>query len=623
MKIILRIISVLFLLVFFSCSNDSPQQFSVDYGKRKEKVAELLKPSLILIDSLKFNESQSFLDSLRKIALNTQDSLLLSGVFNNEGLLNYKQGFYDESIKLYKESLDLDRALNDSASMASKLKNIGISFKQRGNYQGALEYYQKALPIAQFYNIQREEASINNSIGNIYNDLNDFQNSFNYYQAAQKIWVATGDSLRNSYALSNIGNSLLGLNRIEEAISTYKESLLIKYQLNKAISIAITLNNLGEAYFAQGSFKMAEDNYLESLRLRESVGQTRGIALVCNNLATLYIERNQISEAKKWLERSLNIANQGGLEDVLLTNLGVQKKLYSKIGDFEKAFNVDIQYDELKQDVFNKQIVDVNNLRYQYDLSEEEKEKIQFQSQLIESQKREEAQQLKALIQTYVLIIIILIAVIIGYFAYKLRKQNRHIENLMRELHHRVKNHLGMISGMFGAQTEQGTVSSADLLEEAKTRVEAVNGIHRRLYRQDEYEFVNMQEYLTELVDNSALVFGLYHNIQKELSIDSEPLEIDKAISVGLIANEVLTNAFKYGLQKTEEPYLKIALEKAIKGYRMVIFNNAEPVQEPITESTGFGSGFGSELIRRLTANLKGESKTIQQNGFQFELTFP
>ena len=280
---------------------------------------------------------------------------------------------------------------------------------------------------------------------------------------------------------------------------------------------------------------------------------------------------------------------------------------------------VGLKYDELRESFFEQETRKVQKEQYDFDLDQEEKSKELYKARYEASEAQREAESLRVLVQTYVLIIIVLIAIIIGYFAYKLRKQNKHIENLMRELHHRVKNHLGMISGMFGAQSEGAEGSNSDLLEEAKARVEAVNGIHRRLYRQDEYEFVNMKEYLTELVDNSALVFGLFGNIDKQLDIQNEPLEIDKAISVGLIANEVLTNAFKYGLQKTKEPVLKIVLEKAVKGYRMLIYNNATPESQPVTESTGFGK----ELIKRLTANLKGEAHTIQQNGFHFELTFP
>ncbi|GAB5525898.1 MAG: hypothetical protein Roseis2KO_37700 [Roseivirga sp.] len=619
MKIIQRIILIT-LVVNISCGPDRVET-KLDLFKQ-ERLAEvnmLLDSSVNLTNSSKFKLASQFLDSLERIAKADRDILLLSGVLNNKGILNYKLGNFNESISLYEESINLDKAIGDSVGIGFKLKNIGISYKQKGNYKTALKYYLEALPIIQTLKIVKEEASINNSIGNVYNDLEEFEKSYEYYVAAQELWLVAGDSLRNSFALGNLGNSLLGLDRPKEAIAFYNQSLHIKRSLNRPSSVALTLNNLGEAFFKLKNWENARQNYLQSLEIRVDINEAKGIAVVSNNIAELEISQGNIKSAQQWLDKAASIAQELGADDVKLENTRLQKELYAIAGVFEKAYKTDLVYDELKQTNFDDEIIEVKDQQYAYDLDQEAKAKELFKARLESSEAQRESQRLRTQVQTYALIIIVLIALIIGYLALKLRKKNRHIENLMRELHHRVKNHLGMISGMFGAQSEQGTATNADLLEEAKTRVEAVNGIHRRLYRQDEYEFVNMQEYLTELVDNSALVFGLYQNIHKELKIDSEPLEIDKAISVGLIANEVLTNTFKYGLQKADEPVLKIVLEKAVKGYRMIIFNNAAPDQKPITESTGFGK----ELIKRLTANLKGESRTIQQNGFQFELTFP
>ncbi len=574
----------------------------------------------MLIEKQEYSRANEALDTAEVIAKVLDDTVSLSSVLNNKGLVQYWLGEFDKSIDFYQSSLELDKILNDSSRIAIRHKNIGISHKQKGHFQIAISHYQRSLPILTSLRLRQEEASLNNSIGNLYNDLKKYDKAYTYLVDAERLWTELKDNKRLPYALGNLGNCLVGLNKIEEGIEKHLEALAIKVPRGNKSSIAITYNNLGEAYLKQGTLNTARQYFDMAVSLRQEIGEVKGVGIVSNNLADLEIRSGNHKVAQQWLNRANNIAKQSGATDIQLKNLRLQRDLFSQTGRYKKAYEIDRLYDEMRQKDFNQQVVLVNELQYEYDIDQEEKAKELAQSKFEASEVDRKAQSFKSQVLTYAIIASLIIVMVVSYLALKLRKQNRHIENLMRELHHRVKNHLGMISGMFGAQTEQGNVSSADLLEEAKTRVEAVNGIHRRLYRQDEYEFVNMQEYLTELVDNSALVFGLYHNIQKELNIDTEPLEIDKAISVGLIANEVLTNGFKrLHLQKTEAPYLKIALKKAVKGYRMVIFNNAKEIEEPITESTGFGS----ELIRRLTANLHGESKTTQQNGFQFELTFP
>lgn len=619
MKIIRGIILTA-IITLWSCSSDQPSVATEDLAtERTTHLNKLLRYSVVLMDSSDFQRASTLLDSLKSVAISENDNVLLSGVLNNQGNLSYRLGDFDKSIPLIEASLTLDKELGDSSAMGAKLKNIGISYKEQGKFQIAIRNYRESLNIVKALNDSNEIASLNNSIGNLYNDLDNHEESLHHYSQALATWTALKLNGKIVLALGNKGNALLGLGRIEEAIEVYKQTLDLKRPLGQKYSIAITLNNLGEAFIKNGRYSEAEEHLLESLRLREEVGRRDGIAIVANNLADLETKRGRFRIAQEWLNRAKLIIDETGAADKKLENLKLQRELFAKVGQYEKAFRVDILYDEMNQTAFKEQVVEVNKLQYDYDLEQEEQAKELAESQLKVSEAERQSEQIRNRVQSYIIIATLLLVTVVSYFALKLRKKNNHIENLMRELHHRVKNHLGMISGMFGAQSEQGTVSSADLLEEAKTRVEAVNGIHRRLYRQDEYEFVNMEEYFTELVDNSALVFGLYRSIQKELNIDSEPLEIDKAISVGLIANEVLTNSFKYGLQNTEKPLLKIVLEKAAKGYRMVIFNNAAPDQKPITESTGFGK----ELIKRLTANLKGESKTTQQNGFQFELTFP
>jgi two-component sensor histidine kinase len=582
-------------------------------------VKKLLKPVLTLIDSARLEEAINLLDSLKPIAENNQDTLLLSGILNNYGLIHFRSGETNQSITFYEESLELDRLIQDSTQIGIKLKNIGISYRQKANYQQSLTYFLRALPYIVNRTDKVQEASINNSIGNIYNDLDQYEKGYSYLIKSQKSWSDLGDSIRNSKALSNLGNSLLGMGRIKEAIKYYNESLTIKRIAGTKISNAITENNLGEAYAKKGDYSQAEKFFLKSISLRNEAGQTNGIAIVANNLAELEISRSRFKKAQFWLNNAKSILEEYPASDRKLENLRLQKILFAEIGDFKKAYETDLRYDNLKQISFEEEIRKVQKEQYDYDLDQEEKAKELAQTRLDASETARKAQIFKSQVMTYVIVATLLIIGIVSYLALKLRKKNTHIENLMRELHHRVKNHLGMISGMFGAQTKGDPASNADLLEEAKTRVEAVNGIHRRLYRQDEYEYVNMQEYLTELIDNSALVFGLFNRVEKQLEVHDEPLEIDKAISVGLIANEVLTNAFKYGLQTTKKPVIRVILEKAVKGYRMVIFNNATPNEEPIQESTGFGK----ELIKRLTNNLKGEFQTVQENGFRFELTFP
>lgn len=607
------------LIVLASCSNN--QEISKEIApasKTRLLLDSLLDKSLSQIGAADFNQAKETLSQTQELSITAYDTLSLSSTLNNLGLIEYRLGNYQKGISFYVTALNLDKSLGDSARIGRRLKNIGICFRKLGSYEIAIRYYLEALNIAEVLGNEAEIASVNNSLGILYNSLENHSRAYESFSISRNLWKKN-DPKKYVIVLSNIGNALLGLNKPTEAAEVYQEALRLKRNTNNESSISITLNNLGEAYSDQGQFTLARKCFSEALIIKERVADKNGVAIVSNNLATLELILENYESAESWLKKSKSLSEEVESRDIQMEYFRLSTVLNKKTGNFEKALEFEGQYYQMKESLFNDQIVQVKDLQFQFDLNEKETAKATAESLLVESEEREIEQSRKNQIQILIIVGVLLIAALIGHFALKLRKQNGHIENLIRELHHRVKNHLGMISGMFGAQSQETAITNTDLLEEARTRVEAVNGIHRRLYRQDEYEFVNMQEYLTELVDNSALVFGVFHNIEKHLDIQSEPMEIDKAISVGLIANEVLTNAFKYGLQKTEKPVLKIVLEKAVKGYRMLIYNNAPPNSEPISESTGFGK----ELIKRLTDNLKGESNTTEQNGFHFELTFP
>ena len=590
-------------------------RLQVDKDRMREKSENRLSSVFQYLRQDNYLKAKLSLDSLYSLAIAEEDSFLVSVVLGNLGLIEYREADYAQSILYYEESLSIDELLSDSVAIVAKLKSIGICYRQQAQYELALSYYNSALSISNQFGLRAEEASIANSIGNLYNSLDEHEEALTYFSDAQKSWEELNDSLRSSYVLGNIGNALLGLGNIDDAISSYEESLKIKYLVANENSIAITLGNLGEAHFKKKNFEMSKKYYLESLAIRERNGLTNSVAIVCNNLALLEVEKTNYDKAKAWLNRAQKIANETASQDITLENLRIRKLFYKKTGEYKLALRVDSIYDGLRQEIFNDQILKVQKSKYDFDLSQKDIEQERIEARLNLAVVQGENQRIRSKIQEYVIFAILIVTIIVGYFAYRLQKKNNHIENLIRELHHRVKNHLGMISGMFGAQTDLSVADTA-VLDEAKTRVEAVNGIHRRLYRQDEYEFVNMHEYLEELVDNNALVFGLFNKIDKRLDISANIMEIDKAISVGLIANEVLTNAFKYGLQDTQKPVLKIVLEKVLKGYRMIIFNNASADKSP-------GGGFGGELINRLAQNLKGQVQIAKEGGFQFELTFP
>ena len=119
---------------------------------------------------------------------------------------------------------------------------------------------------------------------------------------------------------------------------------------------------------------------------------------------------------------------------------------------------------------------------------------------------------------------------------------------MLREVNHRVANSLQLISSMLSLQARKiPDENLRDILLRSRQRVEAVSLVHRRLYTSEDVQFVEMDQYLAGLLDELRQA-GAADTFERRIELDAAPvrLETDKAVPIGVIVNELVTNALKY-----------------------------------------------------------------------------
>ncbi|HDZ15315.1 MAG TPA: sensor histidine kinase, partial [Pricia sp.] len=121
-------------------------------------------------------------------------------------------------------------------------------------------------------------------------------------------------------------------------------------------------------------------------------------------------------------------------------------------------------------------------------------------------------------------------------------------DSLLKEIHHRVKNNLQMVSSLLSLQTKNTRSKAAiEALEEGKSRVKAMALIHQKLYQNEDLSVIEMQGYIESLINSVQSVYRKNgHNIAIEVDTEGVELDIDRAIPFGLILNELVSNSFKY-----------------------------------------------------------------------------
>ncbi|WP_350286041.1 histidine kinase dimerization/phosphoacceptor domain -containing protein [uncultured Croceitalea sp.] len=197
-------------------------------------------------------------------------------------------------------------------------------------------------------------------------------------------------------------------------------------------------------------------------------------------------------------------------------------------------------------------------------------------------------------------------------------------ESLLKEIHHRVKNNLQMVSSLLSLQT-RNTKSKAAIvaLEEGKSRVKAMALIHQKLYQNDDLSVIEMQGYIESLINSVQSVYKKGgHNISITVDAEGVELDIDRAIPFGLILNELVSNTFKYAFPESDEDgKIYIHLRKNGEGGYFEYADNGVGLPEDSEERTS--GSMGLRLMNRLVNQLQSKLNIDKtKEGVRFSFNF-
>ena len=190
-------------------------------------------------------------------------------------------------------------------------------------------------------------------------------------------------------------------------------------------------------------------------------------------------------------------------------------------------------------------------------------------------------------------------------------------EVLMREVNHRVQNSLQLVSSFLGLQARQSedpVLHAA--IEEARRRLSAVALVHRRLYRADQIENVDLARYIEELCGEMLESMG--EDWTSHLTLDLAPvlMPTDRAVTVGLILTELVINANKYAYDGAAGP-IEIRLEQHRNNLRLTVADHGKGKHEP-------RQGFGTRMMTAMVSQLSGELEYRENKpGLRATLTAP
>ena len=554
-------------------------QFAVDVGNRKNESIGLNYIGIVYDYRKDFTAASSYYSQALEIRKELGDRRLIGNSLSNLGALYYHAGDIDKAMDYYFRAIEIREEIQDSSGLSQSYNNIGILLRNQGEYEQALDYYLKS-------------ADLKKELGREYSAM---------------------------YTMLNMGSLYIFMKEYENAISISEEALNIAEKYQDRGSVATLKINIGSANTSLKRFKEAESLLHEGIETLEEIGEYAIAFEGQTMLLTNYLGEGNIEKALNTVQ--LIKADLHGDYDLakLQEFYNVASRTYQENGDYESALEMKLSESEIKDslfDVTSKQAL--LELETKYQLSEKEKE---LDLLATENNLKEVEISRSNIIRNFSFFVAFLLIVIIFYGARNARireRLNKQLgasleakELLMKEIHHRVKNNLQIISSLLNIQSrrsEDETTSTA--LQESKNRVQSMALIHQSLYQKENITSVEVKEYIEQLLDTLMNSFGVEDNIELKTNIQDLELDVDTTIPLGLIINELVTNVVKYAFGK-EGGKLSVSLNEFEDTLRLEVADNGKGIDAANLAN----ESFGMNMVETLAQKLKGELSINSDSG--------
>lgn len=486
-----------------------------------------------------------------------------------------------------------------------------------GDYKTALEYAFKSLNIFEKLEDQPGIAMAYGNIGDILMSQEKYSETIEYAEKALKIQKELNLSDDLGYTYQQLADSWLQLKEYDKALGYANESLKIRQELNGLVKIGLSYNTRANIQKLMGSYEGALNDYQKSLDIARETGFV-GLERTCiSNMGHVYSLMGNYKEALPNHLKTRQYVVESNEQYKGVENLKLLAEAYGGIGKYDSAYVYHQQFAALRDSLLSEEKnAQMSELQTQYETAQKEA-KIAIQEGQINQKQT----------QLWGALGLLGLALFAGFWLWqltkKLRKRNEEKEFLIKEIHHRVKNNLQVLSSLLYLQSRHINDETAlDAVREGQNRVDAMSLIHQKLYTGDNLSAVEMPQYLYDLGDTLLDSFGLEEEqVQLIYHVDPLRLDVDTAIPLGLIINELVTNSLKYGFPNNNKGKIEITLQKTKKN-QLLLEVTDNGIGKGATIESKNSTGFGTNLIQILSKKLKGKPEISTENGYTTRIVF-
>jgi two-component sensor histidine kinase/CheY-like chemotaxis protein len=196
-------------------------------------------------------------------------------------------------------------------------------------------------------------------------------------------------------------------------------------------------------------------------------------------------------------------------------------------------------------------------------------------------------------------------------------------EALLREIHHRVKNNMQIISSLFNLQAKKtNNLELRAVLKEGQTRIRSMSLIHEKLYRSSNLSKIDLADYIRGMADHLSNVYLIEpEKIRLEMNLEDVPLDINSAVPCGMILNELISNALRHAFPNGRTGVIKLGLRR-ISGGAIELLIADDGIGFPEDFDFRKTESFGLQLVNLLAGQLEANIELDREKGTCFSMSF-
>ncbi len=512
--------------------------------------------SILYLDIGEYDKALENLKNYLEYAVTSNDSISMAKAYNNFANVYVQIGENQKAINSYIKSLTLDSLLNNARGQVITSINLAEQYRIKGEFSKSVPISLHALEKAQELHLDISIFWALTTIGLTYKDIENHEKSLHYLSLASK--KAVEMDINNL-----VGASYTNLSQVYEVINI--DSAIIYLEKTKNISqmrpeyLAKVLINLGAILNEKKNDYNGANTYLiQAKEIGEETNNQGIIGLANSNLGHLYFSTNEYDRSIYHYETAIQASKE-------TADLKLLKDIYRSIAN---PYYAKEQWEKGKESLNNFAII-LDSL-----LTEERATtkilmsyEVERQKQLDEIQIQEKTRELQQ--RNHTLFGLFIGAIFLMVFAYQRNKiaksemeKSKNTEAMSAELHHRIRNNLATFSSLISIKGNTVKDENAiEVLTSIQDRVIALEKIHTRLYKGNNALEVEVIDFLTYLT-NEIILMNIYEenaiDTQVEFNGNKHQITSINAIEMGKVVNEIITNAFKYSIEKNHNPRIRV-----------------------------------------------------------------